>query len=78
MITLAIANEAPRTAQKQRLALAKLLMVDESKAMPEDLVLARKVIAAGKGDGAAYDKALANAAVAGLFRRGILHFGEST
>lgn len=67
-------REAEHAARRQRLDLAKLLQVNEAQATPEDLVLAQRVIAA-RADGAAYDKALADAAVAGLFRRGILFFG---
>lgn len=74
MTTMAEIDDAQRSALKQRLALAKLLRIDPANATPEDLELANRVMAA-RSDGASYDKALGDAAVNELFRRGVLFFG---
>jgi hypothetical protein len=74
MTTLAQAREGEVSARQQRMALARLLMVDETTASPADLALCAKVRAA-VADPAQYDRALAEPAVNSLFARGVLHFG---
>lgn len=75
MTTVAQVREAERLCQLERLQHGKSLAIREAGASEEDLRLARRVAAAAMGDGASYDKALADLKVNTLFLRGILQFG---
>lgn len=77
MPTISDIRAAERTAQLQRLENARLLRIDETKAQGGDLDLANRVLAAAKGDGAAFDRAIADRKVADLFRCGVLFFAST-
>jgi hypothetical protein len=75
MTTTAQVREAERLNRQRRVFLARqFLVVDETGASEADIALAKRVKAAAMGDGAAYDKALADPRVNDLYLRGILKF----
>lgn len=76
MTTLAQAMDASRAAAEQRMALAKLLQADESRA-GDLLDLCRRVKTASEADPVEYDKLIKTPEVNTLFARGALHFGRS-
>ena len=69
-------REAERAAQKQRIENARLLRISADQSRDGDVDLATKVLAAAKGDAAAYDRALASPKVNDLFHRGVLFFAK--
>lgn len=74
MTTRAEIEEAHRRGPIHRFAMLKLAKVDESKAGPGDLDLAKKFLAVP--DGEALDKAITRKDVTDLFTRGVIYFGE--
>ena len=52
------------------------LRVDETKVLPDDRKLVDRVMATLAGDGAAFERALADQKVNHLFARGVLYFGQ--